>query len=71
MDTKKYILLGKVAPNEWRPLNEIYPEFQGVSFSYDEYEAANVVLCDMKNYLRTHKPAAKVPLTIRTTKVLI
>lgn len=46
-------------------MGEIYMEFNGMNFAFDSYEGANITLCDMKNYLKTHKKKEKVPLTIR------
>ena len=49
MYQEKYILLGKFAPNDWRPIGAIYDELRGMSFTYDSYEEANMALRDLKN----------------------
>jgi hypothetical protein len=65
MYQEKYILLGKFAPNDWRPIGAIYDELRGMSFTFDSYEEANMALRDLKNLLKTYKKQRKIPLTIR------
>ena len=59
-----YRVLGKVAPNDWRLINEIYKEFEGTSFEFFYFKQAEVTRRDLKNYLNNMKPKEKVPLTI-------
>lgn len=65
MYQEKFVLLGKFAPNDWRPIGAIYDELRGMSFTFESYEEANMALRDLKNLLRTYKKQKKVPLTIR------
>ena len=62
MSSEIYSIYGKVAPNDWRLLNEIYPEFQTVSIEFDDFMVAKSALGDIKNYLKIHHAKRKVPL---------
>jgi hypothetical protein len=59
-----YQVLGKVAPNEWRLINEIYADFSNKCFEFYYLKQAEIVRRDLKNYLNTHHPKNKVPLSI-------
>ena len=63
-----YRLLGKVAPNEWRLINEIYDEFKDKNFEFFYLKQAELVRRDLKNYLNNYCPNEKVPLTIVKTR---
>ena len=65
MSEERFVLFGKVAPNDWRPIGAIYDEFRGMSFTFTSYEEATFALRDLKNLLKTYKKQKKVPLTIR------
>lgn len=69
MAKEKFVLLGKAAPNDWRSLGEIYDELNGISFIFENFELANIALCNMKNFLKVHRKNKKVPLTIRKITV--
>ncbi len=66
MSSEIYSIYGKVAPNDWRLLNEIYPEFQSFPIEFDDFMVAKSALGDIKNYLKIHHAKRKVPLTIRS-----
>ena len=63
-----YQILGKVAPNEWRLINEIYEEFTNECFEFYYLKQAEIVRRDLKNYLNTHRTKDKVPLSIVKTR---
>jgi uncharacterized pyridoxamine 5'-phosphate oxidase family protein len=63
-----YQVVGKVAPNEWRLINEIYEEFTNDCFEFYYLKQAEVVRRDLKNYLSTHHPKNKVPVSILKTR---
>jgi len=65
MNEERFVLFGKVAPNDWRPIGAIYDELRGMSFTFTSYEEATLALRDLKNILKTYKKHKKVPLTIR------
>jgi hypothetical protein len=46
MSSEIYSIYGKVAPNDWRLLNEIYPEFESFSIEFDDFMAAKSALGD-------------------------
>lgn len=62
-----YRVMGKVAPNEWRLINEIYEEFKDKNFEFYYLKQAELVRRDLKNYLNSYRPKEKVPLTIVKT----
>lgn len=62
-----YLVMGKVAPNEWRLINEIYDEFKDEKFEFYYLKQAELVRRDLKNYLNSYRPKEKVPLTIVKT----
>lgn len=64
----KFVLMGKIAPNEWRPINEVMPVFEGEDFSFASEREALQVKRNLKNYLRHINSAEKVPLTVRKVR---
>ena len=70
MSSETYLIYGKVAPNDWRLLNEIYPEFQTVSIEFDDFMVAKSALGDIKNYLKIHHAKRKVPLTVASRMII-
>lgn len=69
MSKEMFVLLGKAAPNDWRSLREIYDELSSINFIFENFEHANIALCNMKNFLKVHRKNKKVPLTIRKITV--
>lgn len=65
-----YKVVGKVAPNDWRLINEIYEEFTNECFEFYYLKQAEIVRRDLKNYLSTHRPEDKVPLSILKSRKL-
>ncbi len=59
MNEERFVLFGKVAPNDWRPIGAIYDELRGMSFTFTSYEEATLALRDLKNILKTYKKHKK------------
>ena len=64
-----YRVIGKVAPNDWRLINEIYDELKDKSFEFYYLKQAELVRRDLKNYLNTHKLYKKVPIKIIKARI--
>jgi hypothetical protein len=60
----QYVLLGKIAANEWLPILLIYPELKDHSYRFNTLIEARGAKRDLKNYLKVYKPHDKVPLKI-------
>ena len=57
-------LEAKIAPAEWRPVEEVYPELSGKLFRFASRNEAAVAKGQLKNYLKTDYPKAKTPIRI-------
>ena len=65
----KFVLLGKIAPNKWIPINEVYSEFSEESFEFISMKQALQAKANLKNYLSKHNSKNKVPLTIKQIRI--
>lgn len=59
-----YRVLGKVGPNEWKLVNEIYEDFSHLCFEFYYEKQAEEVRRDLKNYLAKYRSAYKVPISV-------
>ena len=57
-------LEAKIGATTWRPVEELYPELAGNSFKFASRNEAAVAKGQLKNYLKIHRPKAKVPIRI-------
>ena len=57
-------LEAKLGVTIWRPVEEVYPELAGSSFKFASRNEAAVAKGQLKNYLKIHRPKAKVPIRI-------
>jgi hypothetical protein len=60
-------LEAKIGATTWRPVEEVFPELSGNSYWFPSRKEASTAKGQLKNYLKTHRPKAKVP--IRTVEV--
>jgi hypothetical protein len=57
-------LEAKTGATIWRPVEDVYPELAGNSFKFASRNEAAVAKGKLKNYLKIHRPKAKVPIRI-------
>ena len=60
----RFRLEAKVGATTWQPIEEVYPELAGNSFKFATRNEAAVAKGQLKNYLKIHRPKAKVPIRI-------
>lgn len=63
--TKKYIIVGKTAGNEWLPITLIYPNLQDFPSTYETLEEAQRARGTLKQLMMNHPQLGKkVPYRI-------
>jgi len=67
----RYVLMGKAAPNDWKPINELINAFSSESFLFVSEKEALQVKGNLKNYFKNTNPSAKIPLTVVKIRVPI
>ena len=60
----RFRLEAKVGATTWQPVEEVYPELAGNSFQFASRNEAALAKGQLKNYLKIHRPKAKVPIRI-------
>jgi len=60
----RFRLEAKVGAATWRAVEEVYPELAGKLLSFASRDEAALAKGQLKNYLKIHRPKAKVPIRI-------
>jgi hypothetical protein len=63
-----YAIEAKMAPNEWRPIDQVYPEIESLKTYYGDYEKAKTNKAALKTFLihnQTKLSLKKRPIRIR------
>ncbi len=63
-----YALEAKLAPNQWRRVDQVYPEIEGLKAYFSDYDKAKDAKNSLKSYLLSPKAKRlfkKYPLRIR------
>ena len=57
-------LEAKIGATTWRPVEEVFPELSRNSYWFPSGKEASTAKGQLKNYLKTHRAKAKVPIRI-------
>ncbi len=68
-DDSRYRLEAKVSPNQWEPVDQVYPQIDGLKSEYSDPEAAHHAKAGLKSLLNSTRSYRAIKKPIRIKKI--